>query len=78
MWSMEHSMLDSPALTVVESGGVETVADLIYAKQSAVSRLVLAAPESSSFQRAEDFSERIIATELVNVTKNYFQSAESK
>jgi ATP phosphoribosyltransferase len=33
---------------------------------------VLAVPESSPFQRAEDLQGKIIATELVNVTKNYF------
>jgi ATP phosphoribosyltransferase len=76
---VEHGALDA-GLTgldwVVESGlEVETVTNLIYAKQSRGKvRWVLAAPESSSFQRAEDFSGKIIATELVNVTKNYFQS----
>jgi ATP phosphoribosyltransferase len=33
---------------------------------------VLAVPEDSPFQRAEDLSNRIVATELVNVTRNYF------
>ena len=36
-------------------------------------RWVLAVPEDSPFQRAEDLSQRIIATELVNVTRDYFQ-----
>ncbi len=75
---VEHGALDA-GLTgldwVVESGlEVETVADLIYAKQSRGKvRWVLAAPESSVFQKAEDLEGRIIATELVNVTKNYFR-----
>ena len=31
-------------------------------------------PEDSPYQRAEDLSDRIIATELVNVTRKYFES----
>jgi len=75
---VEHGALDA-GLTgldwVIESGlEVVTVADLIYAKQSRGKvRWVLAAPEGSSFQKAEDFQGRIIATELVNVTRNYFR-----
>jgi ATP phosphoribosyltransferase len=74
---VEHGALDA-GLTgldwVMESGlEVVTVADLIYAKQSRGKvRWVLAVPESSPFQRAEDLQGKIIATELVNVTKNYF------
>ena len=37
-------------------------------------RWVLAVPESSSFEKAEDLAGKIIATELVNVTKKYFAS----
>jgi ATP phosphoribosyltransferase len=76
---VEHGALDA-GLTgfdwVIESGlQVETVANLSYAKQSRGNvRWVLAVPESSSFQRAEDLHGCIIATELVNVTKSYFQS----
>jgi ATP phosphoribosyltransferase len=74
---VEHGALDA-GLTgldwVMESGlEVVTVADLVYAKQSRGKvRWVLAVPESSPFQRAEDLQGKIIATELVNVTKNYF------
>ena len=51
---------------------VETVADLIYAKQSfGTVRWVLAAPEASSFRTVEDLEGRIIATELVSTTKRY-------
>jgi ATP phosphoribosyltransferase len=59
---------------VVESGlDVPAVADLIYAKQSLGKvRWVLAVPEDSPFQKAEDLGGQIIATELVNVTRNYF------
>ena len=35
-------------------------------------RWVLAVPEVSSFQKPEDLAGKIIATELVKVTKNYF------
>jgi ATP phosphoribosyltransferase len=76
---VEHGALDA-GLTgldwVIESGlEVETVCDLIYAKQSRGKvRWVLAAPESSNFQRAEDLAGKIIATELVNVTRKYFSS----
>jgi ATP phosphoribosyltransferase len=35
-------------------------------------RWVLAVPEDSPFQKAEDLEGKIIATELVNVTRNYF------
>ncbi|MBV9266365.1 MAG: ATP phosphoribosyltransferase [Acidobacteriaceae bacterium] len=51
---------------------VETVADLIYAKQSfGKVRWVLAAPESSSFKTVKDLEGKIIATELVATTKRY-------
>jgi ATP phosphoribosyltransferase len=75
---VEHGALDA-GLTgldwVVESGlDVIAVTDLIYAKQSRGKvRWVLAAPEDSPFQRAEDLGGRIIATELVQVTRNYFR-----
>src|SRR5689334_17159217 len=73
---VEHGALDA-GLTgldwVMESGlEVVTVADLVYAKQSRGKvRWVLAVPETSPFQRAEDLQGKIIATELVNVTKSY-------
>lgn len=51
---------------------VETVADLIYAKQSfGKVRWVLAAPEASAFRSVHDLEGRIIATELVSTTKRY-------
>jgi ATP phosphoribosyltransferase len=59
---------------VVESGlDVESVASLTYAKQSRSKvRWVLAVPEDSPWQRAEDLAGKTIATELVEVTKRYF------
>jgi ATP phosphoribosyltransferase len=61
---------------VVESGlDVVTAAELIYAKQSLGKvRWVLAVPEDSGFEKPEDLAGKIIATELVNVTRNYFSS----
>ncbi len=51
---------------------VETIADLIYAKQSfGKVRWVLAAPEASSFRSVKDLEGKVIATELVETTKRY-------
>ena len=67
-----------PGLTgidwVVESGlDVASVTTLTYAKQSRRKvRWVLAVPESSGFEKAEDLEGKIIATELVEVSKRYF------
>jgi ATP phosphoribosyltransferase len=74
---VEHGALDA-GLTgvdwVLESGlEVVSVADLIYAKQSMGKvKWVLAVPDGSNFRRPEDLEGRIIATELVSVTRNYF------
>lgn len=74
---VEHGVLDA-GLTgldwIIESGlEVVTVSDLVYAKQSRGKvRWVLAVPEDSPFHRAQDLEGKIIATELVNVTRNYF------
>jgi ATP phosphoribosyltransferase len=74
---VEHGVLDA-GLTgsdwVVESGlEVASVSSLTYAKQSRRKvRWVLAVPEGSPFEKAEDLSGKIIATELVEVTKRYF------
>ncbi|MBA3948792.1 MAG: ATP phosphoribosyltransferase [Acidobacteria bacterium] len=51
------------------------VVDLIYAKQSfGKVRWVLAVPEDSTYQRAEDLEGATIATELVRVTEAYFRA----
>jgi len=51
---------------------VETVADLIYAKQSfGKVRWVLAVPDGSPFQSVKDLQGKVIATELVSATKRY-------
>ncbi len=76
---VEHGVIEC-GLTgkdwVVESGlEVVAAAELAYAKQSLGKvRWVLAVPEDSAFQKAEDLAGKIIATELVNVTRNYFAS----
>ena len=50
-----------------------TVAELVYSKQTLQPcRWVLAVPQDSPFQRAEDLAGKRIATELVNVTRGYF------
>lgn len=74
---VNHGALDA-GLTgndwVTESGlTVETIASLTYSKQSRQKvRWVLAVPEDSTYQRAEDLANKIIATELVEATKKYF------
>jgi ATP phosphoribosyltransferase len=51
---------------------VETVADLVYAKQSfGKVRWVLAVPENSPFKSVHDLQGKIIATELVNITERF-------
>ncbi len=74
---VEHGAIDA-GLTgldwVIESGlEVATVSDLIYAKRSRGKvRWVLAVPEDSAVQRAKELSGKIVATELVKVTRDYF------
>jgi ATP phosphoribosyltransferase len=51
---------------------VETVADLVYSKQSfGKVRWVLAVPESSAIHSVKDLEGKTIATELVGATKRY-------
>ena len=74
---VDHGVLDA-GLTgidwVIESGlDVESVTTLTYSNQSRKKvRWVLAVPESSSFEKAEDLEGKIVATELVEVSKRYF------
>lgn len=74
---VNHGALDA-GLTgndwVAESGlDVQTIASLTYSKQSRQKvRWVLAVPEDSPYQKAEDLAGKIIATELVEATKKYF------
>jgi ATP phosphoribosyltransferase len=53
---------------------VHEVAELVYSKAtSRPARWVLAVPAESSVQSPEDLRDGVIATELVNVTRQYFQ-----
>lgn len=53
---------------------VVAVTDLVYAKQELVPvRWVVAVPEDSPIQSAEDLQDKRISTELVHVTKRYLQ-----
>src|SRR5215831_5282413 len=66
-WIREHELSDG------RTGVLESIADLIYAKQSfGKVRWVLAAPEESAFKTAKDLEGKTIATELVRVTRQWF------
>ena len=66
-WIAEHK------LGGATKHSLTSIADLIYAKQSfGKVRWVLAAPEDSRFKVPTDFANATIATELVRVTKAYF------
>jgi ATP phosphoribosyltransferase len=68
-WIREHK------LGGTSRHSLTSVADLIYAKQSfGKVRWVLAAPEDSRFKQPRDFEGATIATELVRVTKAYFDA----
>jgi ATP phosphoribosyltransferase len=59
---------------VVETGAaVDEISELVYAKQRlARVRWVLAVPEDSTFREARDLEGKVIATEVVHITENYF------
>jgi len=60
---------------VMENGAeIVTVRKLVYSKGSMRPvRWVLAVPEDSSFKKAEDLRGKRISTEIVSVTKKYFE-----
>lgn len=60
---------------VVETGAdVEELAELIYAKQRlARVRWVLAVPEDSSIRKPKDLNGKVIATEVVKITKRFLE-----
>ena len=67
-WIAEHEAGDG------RTGVLETIADLIYAKQSfGKVRWVLAAPEDSPIKSAKDLEGKTVATELVRATRAYFE-----
>lgn len=59
---------------ILENGSdVIEVCQLLYSKATAKpTKWVLAVPEESNIQKPEDLNGKIVATELVNVTKKYF------
>ena len=63
---------------VKENGSdVVEVADLIYSRASnRISKWVLAVPDSSGIHEVKDLQGKTIATELVNVTRNYLAENE--
>jgi ATP phosphoribosyltransferase len=65
---------------ICENGSdVVDVAELVYAKEKLCPvRWVLAVPEESPVRRPEDLSGGIVATELVNVTRQYFAKKKLK
>lgn len=65
---------------ILETGAkVKIVADLVYSKSSRRKvRWVLAVPENSKIRRPEDLHGKLVATELVNVTKKYFAARKIK
>jgi ATP phosphoribosyltransferase len=66
-WIAEHAAASGNGSAVVP------VADLVYAKQSfGRVKWVLAVPDESPFQTAEDLAGKTIATELVRATEAYF------
>ena len=66
-WIAEHELGDGT------TGVLTSIVDLVYAKQSfGKVRWVLAAPEDSSIRSAKDLEGCTIATELVLVTRAYF------
>ena len=72
-WIAEHELGDGT------TGVLTSVADLIYAKQSfGKVRWVLAAPEDSLIGSAADLAGATVATELVRVTRAYFERQHVK
>ena len=61
---------------VLETGAeVQEMAELLYAKQSlAPVRWVLAVPDNDPAQSARDLQGKVIATEVVNLTKNIWRT----
>jgi ATP phosphoribosyltransferase len=67
-WIAEHEAGEG------RTGVIESIADLIYAKQSfGKVRWVLAAPEDSPIKCAKDLEGKTVATELVRATRAYFK-----
>lgn len=70
-WIAEHELGQGT------TGVLEPLADLVYSKQSfGRVRWVLAAPEDSPTQSPRDLEGKTIATELVRVTRRYFEDLQ--
>jgi ATP phosphoribosyltransferase len=70
-WIAEHELGHGT------TGVIEPLADLVYAKQSfGKVRWVLAAPEDSAIRSPADLRGKTIATELVRVTRRYFEQRQ--
>jgi ATP phosphoribosyltransferase len=65
---------------ILENGSkVTSLAELVYAKQTSVKvRWVLAVPEQSKIKTVKDLRGKKIATEVVNVTKQYLKKHKVK
>src|SRR5687767_3217641 len=67
---------------IVENGNEKDVVEICELEYSRASvnpvRWVLAVPDESPVQRPEDLKDAIIATELVNVTRRYFEQRAIK
>jgi ATP phosphoribosyltransferase len=58
---------------------IHTISDLVYAKTSSVKvRWVLAVPNASNIKSVKDLEGKRLATELVNVTRNYLKTNKVK
>jgi ATP phosphoribosyltransferase len=74
-WIAEHRLGALPESQRAHQ--LTSIADLVYSKQSfGKVRWVLAAPEDSTFKTPRDLEGATIATELVRVTKDYFDRLE--
>jgi ATP phosphoribosyltransferase len=72
-WIAEHEAGDG------RTGVLSSIADLVYAKQSfGKVKWVLAAPEDSLIRSAQDLEGKTVATELVRVTRAYFERQRVK
>jgi ATP phosphoribosyltransferase len=71
-WITEHELATG-------TNKLTRLADLIYSKQSFGNvRWVLAVPENSTIQSARDLVGKTVATELVRITRDYFEKQNTE
>ncbi len=80
---VESGMLDAGITgkdwTLENGSDVEVIADLVYSKVSRKpTRWVIAVPGDSGISRVEDLDGKRISTELVNVTRRFFEERNMK